>query len=349
MTTVGDRLYQYGGAPVGGDILSLHGKGKVRWLDPDSGSDEANGKKPERAWKTLQYAADSLGYYKANGDMNGFSDIIIRLPGVEEVDAPIRFDGGGVATAPGAAITTIASTAGLRTFGDVLQAHTRMSTTGKTDYGVNVSTVIIVRRAINFYGLSFAGRGTGSRSNGLGACLSYLVDGNVSTGTYLGYHQGGNFHTVRGCNFRDDGSLDTTGIYEFGAGAAEISECTFGYNSAARGPEGIMIRGSLTNNPFDIHIHDNLFRQCPVGIVIGAGTTQNVEIIDNRFSICTVGIRADNGSTGSTGIIDGCSFTTADDSGSHDNNSGGGSGDSEAFWNTDMGIKFTENTYYLGA
>ncbi len=347
MTTVGDQLFQYGGQPVGGGLLSYH-SGRTRWVDPVSGSDEANGKKPERAWKTMQHAADSLGYYKSNEDLTGH-DVVIRMPGVEEVDAPIRFDGNGDATGPGAGISVVASTSGLRIFGDVLLAHTKMSTTGKTDYGVDVSTVIVVRREINFYGLSFAGRGTGEGSNGLGACISYLVDGNVSTGTYLGYHGGGNFHTVRGCNFRDDGSLDTVGIYEFGAGAAEISECTFGYNSAARGPTGIMIRGSATNNPFDIDIVNCLFRQCPVGIVIGAGTFQNVSIRNNIFQTNTIGIQADNGSTGTTGIIDGCSFDVADGATAHDNNSGGGSGDTEAQWNSDMSLLFTENTYYLGA
>ncbi len=348
MTTVGDRLYQYGGAPVGGDLLSLHGKGKVRWLDPDSGSDEANGKKPERAWKTLQYAADSLGYYKTNADMQGFNDIIIRLPGVEEVDLPIRFDGGGVTTDPGDAITVVSSLSGLRTWGDVLHAHTRMSSAGATAVGAGVSTVYVVRRQINFYGLSFAGRGTGERASGDGACISYRVSSD-STGLDLGKHPlgGGNFHTVRGCNFRDDGGNDTVGIYEFGAGAAEISECTFGYSAAARGPTGIMIRGSATNNPFDIDIVNCLFRQCPVGIVIGAGSFQNISIRDNVFQSNTIGLQADSGTAG-TGIIDGSRFDVADGASAHDNNAGA-SGDTEANWNTDNDVSFTENTYYVGA
>ena len=346
MTTVGDQLFQYGGQPVGGGLLSYH-SGRTRWLDPVNGNDGNSGKKPDKAWATMQKAADSLGYYQANGDLTGH-DVVIRMPGVEEVDAPIRFDGNGVATNPGAGISTVASTYGLRTFGDVLLAHTRASTTAKTDYGVSLSTVIIVRRQINFYGLSFAGRGTGARADGMGSCLSYLVDGTVATGNYLGHHQGGNFHTVKGCNFRDDGSNDTTGIYEFGAGAAEIANCTFGYNSAARGPTGIMIRGSLTNNPFDIDITNCLFRQCPVGIVLGAGTYQNLSIRDCVFQANSVGIRGDSGCAGS-GIITGCAFDVADGASAHDNGVGTPGEDTEAQWNADIDFLFTEDTYYLGA
>jgi hypothetical protein len=345
MTTFGDRLFQFGGTPVGGDLLGLHGLGKIRFLDPDNGNDGNNGKAPEKAWATLQYAADQLGYYKANADMNGYHDIIIRLPGVEEVTSSVRFDGGGTATDPGDSISVVSSLAGLRIFGDVLHAHTRMASASAA---ADNNTIVVVRRQINFYGLSFAGRGTGQRSDGTGACIAYRVinDSTLDAGKHAS--GGGNFHTVRGCNFRDDGGNDTVGIYEYGAGASEIVECTFGYNSAARGPVGVMMRGSATNNCFDIHIHNNLFRQCPVGIVIGAGTTQNVAITDNVFQTCSIGIQADSGSASSTGIIDGCSFDVADGATAHDNNAGA-TGDTEANWNADNLILFTEKTYYLGA
>jgi hypothetical protein len=345
MTTFGDRLFQYGGAPVGGDLLGLHGLGKIRWLDPDNGSDGNSGKKPEQAWATMQYAADQLGYYKANADMNGYHDILIRLPGVEEVTSSIRFDGGGSATGAGDSISVVSSLSGLRIWGDVLHAHTRQAASMAA---AGANTIVVVRRQINFYGLSFAGRGTGEQGDGTGACITYRVSNDATLD--LGKHAsgGGNFHTVRGCNFRDDGGNNTVGIYEYGAGAAEILENTFGYNSAARGPTGIMIRGSATNNPFDIHIHNNIFRQCPVGIVLGAGTYQNTLITDNRFQTCTIGIQADAGSAASTGMIDGCSFDVADGASAHDNNAGA-TGDTEANWNADNLILFTDRTYYLGA
>ncbi len=348
MTTVGDRLFQYGGTPVGGDLLALHGKGKVRWLDPNYGSDEANGKKPERAWKTLQYAADSLGYIDASTeDLTGFHDIIIRLPGVEEVDTEVRFDGGGVSANPGSSISVIASLSGLRTFGSVFHAHTRMSSGGATSAGAGVNTVVVVRRNINFYGMSFAGRGTGGRGTGDGAALAYRISNDATLD--VGSGPGGQFASIRGCNFRDDGGNDTTGLYLYGVCGIDVTNCTFGYSSASRGPNGVSIKGSSTNGTFDIDIRDCLFRQCPIGVIVGVGTGENTNILDCVFQSTTVGILATTGTTGVTGIIDGCRFGTSDGSGSHTNNSGGGSGHTEAFWNSDMSIKFTENTYYLGA
>ena len=341
MTTFGDRLFQYGGAPVGGDLLGLHGLGRIRWLDPINGSDGNSGAKPERAWKTMQFAADNLGYYKAYGDMNGYHDIVIRLPGVEEVADEIRFDGNaGASTDPGAGISLVSSLSGLKIWGDVLTAHTRRDNSAVTAAS---NTVVVVRRMINFYGMSFAGRGTGEQALGNGACLTYRVNSG-DTGIGPG---GGNFHFVRGCNFRDDGGNNTVGIYEYGAGASQIIDCTFGYNAAARGPTGIMIRGSFSNNNFDVHVHNCIFRQCPVGVVLGAGTHQNLLFTDNKFQSCTLGFQADSGCSG-TGMIDGTSFDVADGASAHDNNAGA-SGDTEANWNTDLDISFTEKTYYVGA
>ena len=346
MTTFGDRLFQFGGTPVGGDLLGLHGRGKIRWLDPDNGSDGNSGKKPDQAWQTLQYAADSLGYYKANADMNGYHDIIIRMPGVEEVDLPIRFDGGGVATDPGDSISTVSSLSGLRIWGDVLHAHTRMSSAGATAVGAGVSTIYVVRRQINFYGMSFAGRGTGARASGDGACIAYRVSSDATLD--LGKHAsgGGNFASVRGCNFRDDGSNDTTGIYSYGAGGLEISDCTFGYYNDSRGPEGIMIRGSATNNPFDIHIHNCKFHTCPVGIRFGAVTmTGGLVVSENYFFGCTKAFIFDSGhNNAKAGFIVNNRFSTATGSGSWTNNAGA-TGSTPAQVQADTNIEFAGNGY----
>lgn len=340
MTTFGDRLFQFGGTPVGGDLLGLHGAGLVRWLDPDNGSDSNSGKTPEKAWATLQKGADSLGYFKTNGDMNGFNDILIRLPGVEEVDTEVRFDGGGSTTAKGSHITVVSSLAGLRTWGDVLHAHTRMSSAGATSAGAGVNTVVVVRRQINFYGMSFAGRGTGSRGDGNGACLTYRVNAGDT-----GIHQGGNFHTVRGCNFRDDGGNDTTGIYEYGAGASEIVENTFGYNAASRGPVGIVVRGSGSNNPFDINITNNFFNTCPIGIhFLDATLTNGILVRENMFMGNTLAMRFAEGflQTGRGLIVDN-RFDTATGTASWVND--GANTDSVADVGTDTSFEFAGNGY----
>lgn len=52
MTTFGDQVYQYGGAPVGG----LFTTGKVWFVKPGSGSDSHSGKRPDSAFATLAKA-----------------------------------------------------------------------------------------------------------------------------------------------------------------------------------------------------------------------------------------------------------------------------------------------------
>ncbi len=334
MSTFGDRLFHLGGTPVGSDLLGLLGTGLVRFLDVDNGSDGANGKTAATAWGTLQYAADQLGYSKANGDSVGPHDIILRMPGVEETSATIDFDGAGGSTTKGASIQVVATTSGLNPYGDVLGAHTRAAS-GHTD-----NLIEIMYRLISFYGLSFGGRGTGSSDNGTGALLAYRVEG---TDTNIQTAGGGNFHTVMGCNFRDDGGNDVTGIYEYGAGAAQIIGNTFGYNAASRGPVGVAIRGSGTNNPFDISIRNNYFKQCPLGIDFRAGTYQNVLVENNLFQTNTLAMHFRSGMS-ATGLVSNNRFSTATGSGSWTNDAGA-SGTTVAQVATDTGLEFAGNMY----
>lgn len=346
MSTFGDRLFQFGGAPVGGDLLGLLGKGKVRYLDPVGGSDGYDGKSPERAWGTMQYAADQLGYEIAsqNGDSSGFQDVIIRMPGVEEVDTEIRFDGG--TKAKGSSIAVVAATCGQRAFGDVLGCHTRMSSAGATSAGAGVNTIVVVWRAVSFYGLSIAGRGTGSRSTGDGACITYRTETGDTGKQTAG---GGQFSMVRNCNFRDDGGNDTVGIYYYGSGGHLAYQNQFGYYNDTRGPVGIMIRGSGTNNPFDIRIRENLFHTCPIGIQFGAATMTGGLIVDgNFFMACSDAMQFDSGHTNTqSGLIANNRFTTATGSGSWLNN--GGSGQSQANVTTDTSLEFSGNKYTADA
>lgn len=289
MTTFGDRLYQFGGSPVGSDLLGLLGKGKVKFVDPIAGSDGASGASPERAFKTLQYAADVSGYEVAsqNGDSSGFQDVIVRMPGVEEVTANIDFDGG--AKAAGSSIAVVASTCGQRVFGDVLGAHTRMASSAQA---ATNNLVEVMWRAVSFYGLSFGNQGTGKRTDGTGACIAYRND---SADAKIQTAGGGQFAMVRGCNFRDDGSNDTTGVSIYGGGGILLYQNTFGYYSLARGMDpGITIRGSGTNNPFDIAIRENVFSHNVLGIWFAAATIPGGLVVDgNLFTGNTVAVQFD--------------------------------------------------------
>ena len=339
MTTYADRLYQMGGSPVGGDLLGLLGKGKVRFLDPNGGIDGASGKTAERAWKTLQYAADQCGYRRANGDAEGSQDIIIRLPGVEEVTAEIAFDGnyGGTGYQGGANIAVVAATAGQRIFGDVLGCHTRAGA------GYTTGNLIgVYYRAVSFYGLSFGNRGTGSQSDGSDACISYRTDTSDAGIQTAG---GGQFAMVRNCNFRDDGGLNTTGIYYFGSGGLLAYQNQFGYYNDTRGPIGITIRGSGTNNPFDIRIKENYFHTCPVGIQCLAATMTGGFIVENNiFQGNTLGLRfAAAFNNTKPGFIMKNTFSTTTGTESWIND--GPNTDSVAHVLTDCNIEFSNNTY----
>lgn len=340
MTKFGDRLYQLGGTPVGGDLIGLLGTGRVRYLDPNRGDDGASGKTPERAWKTLQYSVDNLGYRRANGDADGRQDILIRMPGVEEVTAEIAIDGGygKAGTDFGANIAIVAATAGQRVFGDVLGCHTRAGS------GYTTGNLIgVYYRAISFYGLSFGNRGTGSQSDGSDACIAYRTDSSDAGKQTAG---GGQFGMVRNCNFRDDGGLNTNGIYYFGSGGHLAYQNTFGYYDATRGPIGIMVRGSSTNNPFDIAIRDNIFSHCPIGIQWGAATIPGgILCADNYFTGNTVAIQFDNGFTCTgRGLEVNNRFDTAEDATATHTN-GTGSGDDTAQITTDTNVEFSGNWF----
>lgn len=339
MTTFGDRLFYNGGTPVGGDLLGLLGPGKVFYLDPNNGDDANDGLRPSRAFKTMQFAADQAGYSKANGDHTGVQDVIVRIPGVEEVSATIDFDGNGGSTTKGASILVVAATAGQRIFGDVLACHTRMASTLAA---ADDDLIEIVYRNISFYGMSFGGRGTGKRDDGHGALLAYRVD---SADTNKQAAGGGNFHMIRGCNFRDDGGNNVTGVYEYGAGASHIYQCTFGYNSAARGPTGIVTRGSGTNNPFDVRIEECYFNTCPTAINVRAGTFgAGFLVYNNIFQGNTESFEFEAGvaNTG-RGLIARNVFDTSTGTTSWINS--GGSGQTQGNVTTDTGIEFADNRY----
>jgi hypothetical protein len=64
MTTFGDQVYQYGGAPVGG--LFTPAGDEVYFVKPNSGNNQNQGKKPTDALATLQQAHTNI-----NADKNG--------------------------------------------------------------------------------------------------------------------------------------------------------------------------------------------------------------------------------------------------------------------------------------
>lgn len=82
MTTVSDALRQFGGVPVGLDLLGLAG-GDVYFLDPTNGNDSHDGKTPETAFATLPIAYAAL---TANQH-----DILVYIAGTGSISLSAAF------------------------------------------------------------------------------------------------------------------------------------------------------------------------------------------------------------------------------------------------------------------
>jgi len=84
MTTVGDMLYQMGGVPVNSEFTT----GSVFFVDSNTGSNSNDGKSPDTAFATLDYAIGQCTASKG--------DIIYLMPGHAETTTAIALDVAGV-------------------------------------------------------------------------------------------------------------------------------------------------------------------------------------------------------------------------------------------------------------
>jgi len=84
MTTVGDMLYQMGGVPVSSEFTT----GSVFFVDSNTGSNSNDGKSPDTAFATLDYAIGNCTASKG--------DIIYLMPGHAETTTAIALDVVGV-------------------------------------------------------------------------------------------------------------------------------------------------------------------------------------------------------------------------------------------------------------
>ena len=117
MTTVGDMLYQMGGVPVGGEFTT----GSVFFVDSNTGSNSNDGKSPDTALATLDYAIGKCTASKG--------DIIYLMPGHAETTTAIAIDVAGVSIkgiGRGSARPTITATTGASDLIDITAAGTYM-------------------------------------------------------------------------------------------------------------------------------------------------------------------------------------------------------------------------------
>ena len=232
MTTFADGLFQFGGVPVGGEIMGLIGDGKVFYRDNGNGFDENTGTQPTNAFKTMQAAIDAC--------VDGRGDVIMALPGGEEVTETVAFNKSG--------ITVKAVTYGVNPFasGELFSLY------AATTFTDGPAATITKRCTID--GLGFVSRDTGSTFFS-GAAM--LLGGDGLAGQF-GTH-------ILNCRFPKWGLDNRIGLAVEGTSDVIIENCDFegvGSNFAS----GIYVQGATAN----ISIKGNVFRDCTQGIQFGA-------------------------------------------------------------------------------
>ena len=232
MTTHADQIRQYGGVPVGGSIMGLIGDGKVFYRDNGLGSDGNTGTSPNEAFKTMQKAIDAC--------VSGRGDVIMALPGGEEVTETVNFNKSG--------IYVKAVTYGVNPFASG-ELFSIFSASTFTD---GPAATVTARCTIQ--GMGFVSRDTGATFFS-GAAM--LIGGQADA-TPFGTH-------IINCRFPKWNLSNRIGLAVEGSSDVIIEGCDFegvGTNFAS----GIYVQGATAN----ISIKRNVFRDCTQGIQFGA-------------------------------------------------------------------------------
>jgi hypothetical protein len=277
MTTFGDRVFQSGGIPVGGDVLGLIGDGKAIFLDPDNGDDARGGTNP-----TNDAVATAARAYALISD--GVGDVVVRLPGTEAVTTTLNIN-------KSRALWQAATSAVSPPAGRGAGAEYYLM------WGAALTTeVLTVDKNTSFNGMSFACAATAVSDNS--AAVRYTSD---TAGDQPG------FTYIINCEFPSWGS-NNAGLGLDGANHLYVARNSFGGASGTL-PRGIYIGGGSQNNcVYDI-IEDNVFGDCTIGIDFPDGTPQNIQIYRNFFSdLGTANIDFNGMAAGGQGFVAGNYF-----------------------------------------
>jgi len=208
------------------------GDGKVFYVDPSNGSVSAGGEAPDDAFSTKQAGIDAC--------VDGRGDVIMILPGGEQVTETVNFNKTG--------IYVKAVTYGVNRFasGELFSTY---AATSFTD-----GPVATVTKRCTIEGLGFVSRDTGSTFFS-GAAM--LIGGQADA-TPFGTH-------ILNCRFPKWNLSNRIGLAVEGSSDIIIEDCDFegvGTNFAS----GIYVQGATAN----ITIRGNVFRDCTQGIQFGA-------------------------------------------------------------------------------
>ena len=208
------------------------GDGQVFYVDPSSGSAGAGGSAPDDAFSTLQAGIDAC--------VSGRGDVIMRLPGGEEVTQTVTFNKSGIY------VKAVTYGVNPKASGELFSTYAAASFTD------GPAATITSRCTID--GLGFVSRDTGA-TFWSGAAL--LIGGDGGAGQF-GTH-------IKNCRFPKWGLDNRIGLAVEGTSDVIIENCDF-EGVTADFASGIYVQGATAN----ISILGNVFRDCTQGIQFGA-------------------------------------------------------------------------------
>ena len=208
------------------------GDGKVFYVDPGNGSTANSGLAADDAFATLQAGIDAC--------TSGRGDLIMRLPGGEEVTETVAFNKEG--------IYVKAVTYGVNPYA----SGELFSTYAAAAFTDGPAATITARCTID--GLGFVSRDTGA-TFWSGAAL---LIGGAGTASPFGAH-------IKNCRFPKWGWDNRIGIAVEGSSDCIIENCDF-EGVGANFDSGIYVQGATQN----ISILGNHFRDCTYAILFGA-------------------------------------------------------------------------------
>jgi len=207
------------------------GDGQVFYVDPGNGTAGASGSSPTDAFSTMQAGVDAC--------VSGRGDVIMRLPGGEEVSTPVLFNKNG--------IYVKAVTYGVSPFasGELFSTYGAVALTDEP--------AAIVSARCTLDGLGFVSYDAGATFTD-GAALRIGVEGLAGP---FGTH-------ITNCRFPKWGVANRIGISVEGTSDTLIDHCSFeGVGSALA--IGIYAKGACEN----LTITDNHFRQVTFAVSFG--------------------------------------------------------------------------------
>jgi len=235
------------------------GLGKVFFLDPVNGSDDSvYPYHPSKALATLAEAVDRC--------TDGAGDIIIRMPGTEQVTEAVTIDKSG--------ITIMASTYGMNY--SQPEKFVTYTAAAYTD-----GPVLEIEAPCALIGLEWETRNTAGQA----------IEINGEGGGFAG-----GFVLIKDCRFP---LWYSKYAIEFSAGAfIKVENCNFdGAFTAA-----MNMVGSVSNNPTDITVEGCYFRGCAAGILHGT-TVHRFLYKGNIFADCTAAITFSTHAATGNGLV----------------------------------------------